>query len=94
VILSFASRETEDLFRGRSSRRLPPDLQRRALQKLLAINASPNLDDLRRIPGNRVERLKGDRRGRHSLRINDQWRICFEWRDGHAHAVEIVDYHR
>ena len=94
MIKSFASRETEYLFRGRSSRRLPGDVQRRALQKLLAIHAAVALDELRRIPGNRLEKLKGARAAQHSVRINDQWRICFVWRDGDAHEVEIVDYHR
>lgn len=94
VIKSFASRETEALFRGRSSRRLPDDLQRRALRKLLVINAADTLGELRRIPGNRLEKLKGARSGQHSVRINDQWRICFVWRDGDADRVEIVDYHR
>ena len=94
MIKSFASRETENLFRGRTSKRLPGDVQRRALQKLLAIHAVSNLDELRRIPGNRLEKLKGDRAGRYSVRINDQWRISFAWRDGDAYEVEIVDYHR
>lgn len=94
MIRGFASRETEGLFRGRSSRRLPAELQRRALQKLLAIHAAADLDELGRIPGNRLEKLKGDRAGRHSLRINDRWRICFAWRAGDAYEVEIVDYHR
>ena len=66
----------------------------RALRKLLALNAAPDLDDLGRIPGNRLEKLKGDRAGRYSIRINDQWRICFFWRDGDAYEVEVVDYHR
>jgi len=94
VIKNFASRETENLFRGRSPQRLPGDLQRRTLRKLSAINASVALGDLRRIPGNQLEKLKGARSGQHSVRINDQWRICFVWRDGDAHEVEIVDYHR
>ena len=94
MIKSFASRETEYLFRGRSSRRLPGQVQRRALHKLLAIHAAVALDELGRIPGNRLEKLKGTRAAQHSVRINDQWRICFVWRDGDAHEVEIVDYHR
>jgi proteic killer suppression protein len=94
VIKSFASREMEYLFRGRSSRRLPGHVQRRALQKLLAIHAAVALDELGRIPSNRLEKLKGTRAARHSVRINDQWRICFVWRDGDAYEVEIVDYHR
>jgi proteic killer suppression protein len=94
VIRDFASREAESLFSGKSSRRLPADVQRRALQKLVALNAAINLEELMRVPGNRVEKLRGDRAGQYSLRINDQWRICFQWRDGDAYDVEIVDYHR
>jgi len=93
VIKSFASRETERLFLGQSSRRLPNDIQRRALQKLMAIHAATGLDELRRIPGNRLERLRGDRSGQYSIRINNQWRICFAWTDANAHGVEITDYH-
>ena len=94
MIKHFASRETADLFSGRSSRRIPGDAQRRTLAKLLALHAATGLDELRRIPGNRLEKLKGDRAGRYSIRINDQWRICFAWRDGDSYEVEIVDYHR
>jgi proteic killer suppression protein len=94
VIKSFTSRETEELFHGRSSKRIPADVQTRALRKLLALNAAPGLGDLGRIPGNRLEKLKGERAGQYSIRINDQWRICFSWRDGDAYDVEIVDYHR
>jgi len=93
VIRSFAARETADLFAGRSSRRIATDVQRRALHKLLAIHAANSLDELRRIPGNRLEKLKGSRSGQHSVRINDQWRICLMWREGDAYMVEIVDYH-
>jgi len=94
VIKSFASRETEALFRGRSSRRLPGDIQRRALAKLLSIHAAVSLEELARIPANRLERLKGNRAHQYSVRINDQWRICFAWRSGDAYEVEIADYHR
>jgi proteic killer suppression protein len=93
MIKDFASRETADLFGGRSSRSMPGDTQRRALAKLLALHAATRLDDLQRIPGNRLEKLKGDRQGRYSIRVNNQWRICFVWRDGDAYEVEIVDYH-
>jgi toxin HigB-1 len=93
VIRSFASRETSELFSGRSSRRIPSDVQRRALQKLVALHAAGGLDELRRIPGNRLEKLRGNRSGQYSIRINDQWRICFAWRAGDAFDVEIVDYH-
>jgi proteic killer suppression protein len=94
VIKSFASRETENLFHGRASRRIPGDVQRRAAQKLLTLHAVASLDEIRRVPGNRLEKLKGDRAGRHSVRVNDQWRICFVWRNADAYEVEIVDYHR
>jgi toxin HigB-1 len=93
VIKSFASRETSELFAGRSSRRLPADLQRRALLKLVAIHAASALNEIGRIPGNRLEKLSGNRSGQYSVRINEQWRICFSWRDGDAYSVEIVDYH-
>jgi proteic killer suppression protein len=94
VIKTFASRETAELFAGRSSRRLPGDVQRRALQKLVAIHAAESLAELGKIPGNRLERLKGSRSPQNSIRINDQWRICFIWREQDAYEVEIVDYHR
>jgi proteic killer suppression protein len=93
VIKTFASRETADLFAGRSSRRIPGEVQRHALQKLLALHAATSLEELRRIPGNRLEKLRSDRSGRHSIRINDQWRICFTWQGRDAYKVEIVDYH-
>jgi proteic killer suppression protein len=93
VIRSFASRETSELFAGRSSRRLPSDVQRRALQKLVALHAVSALEEIGRIPGNRLEKLSGSRRGQYSIRINNQWRICFNWRNGDAYDVELVDYH-
>jgi proteic killer suppression protein len=93
VIKNFAEQETEKVFRGQHSRRLPRDLQRIALRKLVQVNAAASLDFLRVPPGNRLEKLSGKRAGQHSIRINDQWRICFRWRDGNAHDVEIVDYH-
>ena len=92
MIESFACAETEQIFRGRVSRRLPPDIQRTARRKLLQLDAATQLTDLRVPPGNRLELLKGGRAGQHSVRINDQWRICFRWEAG-AHDVEIVDYH-
>ena len=94
MIKGFAARETEEFFRGCSSRQIPADVQARALRKLLVLNAATSLDDIGRIPGNRLEKLKGDRAGQHSIRVNDQWRVCFVWRDGDAYAVEIADYHR
>lgn len=93
MIVSFGDRETETIWAGRRSRRLPSDIQVIALRKLRLINNARTLDDLGVPPGNRLEALAGDRRGRHAIRINDQWRVCFIWRDGHAHEVEIVDYH-
>jgi len=93
MIRSFASRETERLFQRQPSRKLPQDIQRRARVKLEILDAAEKLDDLRIPPSNRLEKLTGNRAGQYSIRINDQWRICFEWRDGDAHAVEIVDYH-
>ncbi|MEX0752408.1 MAG: type II toxin-antitoxin system RelE/ParE family toxin [Xanthobacteraceae bacterium] len=93
MIVSFRDAETETIWNGRRSRRLPPDIQPPALRKLRLINNARTLDDLRVPPGNRLEALSKNRRGQHSIRINDQWRICFVWRDGHAHEVEIVDYH-
>jgi len=94
VIKSFASRETAALFSGRTSRRIPADIRRRALQKLVALHAVVALEELSRIPGHRLEKLRADRAGQYSLRVNDQWRICFTWRDGDAYAVEVVDYDR
>lgn len=94
MIKSFADRETERLFAGMSTRRLPADLLRVALRKLIQVNAAASLDFLRVPPGNRLEAMKGDRSGQHSIRINDQWRVCFRWRDGNAYDVEIVDYHK
>lgn len=93
MIKSFGNRNTERLFRREPVRRYPADLRRVMLRKLVAIDAAEALDDLRVPPGNRLEKLKGDRVGQHSIRVNDQWRICFSWKDGNAHEVEIVDYH-
>ena len=92
MIESFACAETEQIFQGRLSRRLPPDIQRTTRRKLLQLDAATQLQDLRAPPGNRLEPLKGGRAGQYSIRINDQWRICFRWESG-AHEVEIVDYH-
>ena len=92
MIENFACAETEQIFRGVVSRRLPTDIQRTARRKLLQLHAATQLQDLRVPPGNRLELLKGGRTGQHSIRVNDQWRICFRWESG-AHEVEIVDYH-
>ena len=93
VIRSFRSRETERVWRGERSRRLPTDIQQVARRKLRMLNNAQILRDLRVPPNNRLKALRGDRAGQHSIRINDQWRICFRWQDGDAHDVEIVDYH-
>jgi toxin HigB-1 len=92
VIRSFRCGETERLFRRESVRQFKA-IERSALRKLIMIDAAPDLQTLAALPGNRLERLKGDRRRQYAIRINDQWRICFEWREGHAYEVEIVDYH-
>ena len=93
MILSFACAETERLFRGELARRLPPAMQRTARRKLLALNAATELRQMAVPPGNRLEPLKAGRKGQHSIRVNDQWRICFRWQGGQAHEVEMVDYH-
>jgi proteic killer suppression protein len=93
MIRSFRSAETERIWRGEFSRRLPHDIQAVALRKLRMLNNVRLLSDLRVPPNNRLEALAGDRRGQHSIRINDQWRICFRWSEGGAFDVEIVDYH-
>jgi len=93
VIASFRDTETERLWWSGKSRRLPADLRRRAFKKLAILNAAVELDNLRVPPGNHLEALRGDRSGQHSIRINDQYRVCFLWRDGNAFDVEIVDYH-
>jgi proteic killer suppression protein len=93
MIKSFACRETERIFSGRFSKKLPHDISRVAERKLRLINRAVSLNDLRIPPANRLEALKDDRVGQHSIRINDQWRVCFVWKDGDAYDVEIVDYH-
>ena len=93
MIKSFADKRTAAIFAGYVIRDLPQQIQRRSRAKLLAIDAAKRLDDLRAPPGNRLEALHGNRAGQHSIRINEQWRICFAWDDGEAWDVEIVDYH-
>lgn len=93
MIRSFACQETERLFNDEASRRLPTQIQRVARRKLLLLHQARRLDDLRAPPGNRLEALKGDRAGWYSIRVNDQWRICFRWQGEDALGVEIVDYH-
>lgn len=93
MILSFADAETERIWHGQRSRRLPSDIQDKSLVKLRMLNSARRLDDLKVPPGNRLEALKGTRKGQFSIRINDQWRICFRWSEGAASDVEIADYH-
>lgn len=93
MIQSFRCKETEKVFNGRFSSRLPQNIQRLAARKLAMLDATMDIDELKSPPGNRLELLAGDRTGQHSIRINDQWRICFTWRDGNAFEVEITDYH-
>ena len=93
MIRSFLDRDTERLFARDPVRRWAPDLQRAALRKLRMLDAAEVIEDLRVPPGNRLERLTGDRAGEHSIRVNDQWRVCFRWRSGDAFDAEIVDYH-
>lgn len=93
MIRSFKDKETAGIFERKRSRKLPNDIQQIALRKLRMLNRSETLKDLQVPPANRLEKLKGDRAGQYSIRINNQWRICFEWQDGDALNVEIVDYH-
>lgn len=93
MILSFSCKETERIWRGQVSRKFPADIQERALRKLRQLDASRTAEDLKNPPGNRLEALKGGRVGQMSIRINDQWRICFCWVEPDATDVEIVDYH-
>jgi proteic killer suppression protein len=93
MIKSFRDKETERIANGNASKKLPGDVQRRAKMRLERLEAAQALDDLRVPPSHRLEALSGDRQGQHSIRVNDQWRICFVWRDGHAFEVEITDYH-
>ncbi len=93
MIASFADKETERVWNRQFSRKLPTDIQETALNKLRLLNAAVRLQNMAVPPGNRLEALKGARKGQHSIRINNQWRICFRWENGNAHAVEITDYH-
>lgn len=93
MIRDFHDRETRKVFSRDGSRRLPEDIQRIALRKLVILDAADSLEDLALPPGNRLEKLHGDRAGRYSIRINERWRVCFHWSDGDAWDVEIVDYH-
>jgi toxin HigB-1 len=93
MIKSFKCKETEKIFKAKISKKLPADIQKRALIKLHSINIATEFIDLTMPPSNKLEGLKGDRKGQNSIRINDQWRICFKWVDNNAFDVEIVDYH-
>ena len=93
MIRNFKSRDAEKVFNYQRTLAWSEPVRKAALRRLYALNAAMNLLDLRSPPSNRLEKLKGDRAGLYSIRINDQWRICFEWRDGHAWNVEIIDYH-
>ncbi|MBD1919093.1 type II toxin-antitoxin system RelE/ParE family toxin [Leptolyngbya sp. FACHB-60] len=93
MIRSFRDKETQKIFERQRSRKLPPDIQQVALRKLRMLNNAETLQDLRIPPANRLERLVGNRANQYSIRVNDQWRICFVWQDGKALDVEIVDYH-
>lgn len=93
MIRTFRDKETEKVFRREPSRRLPAALLRQTQRKLVILDGAETLQDLRIPPGNRLEKLRGDREGQYSIRINDQWRICFEWSEGGADEVEIADYH-
>ncbi len=93
MIKSIKDKETEKVFRRERSRKLPADIQQVAYRKLRMISNAKNLQDLRSPPANRLEKLRGDRTGQHSIRINDRWRICFRWQGNDAHDVEILDYH-
>lgn len=93
MIKTFRSKETEKIFLREPVRKFSAELRRITQRKLLLIDAAERLEDLQIPPGNRLEKLKGDRKGEYSIRINDQWRICFRWSEGDAYDVEIVDYH-
>lgn len=93
MISSFRSKETEKVWYLDISRKYPEEIQRTALRKLVMLDKSKDINDLRIPPANRLEKLKGNREGQYSIRVNDKWRICFEWKEGNAFNVEIVDYH-
>lgn len=93
MIKSFKSKETQKIFNREYSRNLPSSIQKVAMRKLWMINAATFIDDLRIPPANHLEKLKGKRKGQYSIRINDQWRICFKWQQGDAYNVAIIDYH-
>jgi toxin HigB-1 len=94
MIRTFKCKETEKIFERERSKKIPNEIQRTAFRKLRMLNRSQDINDLKVPPADRLEKLKGDRAGQYSIRINDQWRICFEWHDNNAFKVEIVDYHK
>ena len=93
MIKSFANNQTESVYQRQIDKHLPKEMQQAALRKLRMLNNAKSIQDLRAPPGNRLEKLKGERAGQYSIRINDQWRVCFEWRNDNAYEVEITDYH-
>lgn len=93
MIKSFSDKETKKIFKRNYSKRIPEHIQESAYRKLVLIDSAIELNDLRVLPGNELEKLKGDRKGQYSIRINDQWRICFFWGESDAYEVEIIDYH-
>ncbi len=93
MIRSFRDKRTEALARGKAPKNIPPDVAKRAVNKLFLLDTVTRLEDLRVPPGNRLEALAGARQGQHAIRVNDQWRLCFVWRDGEPYEVEFVDYH-
>lgn len=93
MLRSFADKEAERIWERKRSKRFDDATQRAALKKLVMLNAAETIEELRVPPGNRLEKLKGDREGQHSIRVNQQWRICFRWTDAGPEGVEIVDYH-
>jgi proteic killer suppression protein len=93
MIASFRSKEAENIWNGNFSKKIPPEIQDTVRRKLRMVNNSHTINDLRIPPLNRLEQLKGNRKGQYSIRINDQWRICFEWIDGNFHNIDLVDYH-
>ena len=92
MIQSFKDKETEKIFEGRHSKRLPGEIHKRVLRKLILLNQATTLEHLKNFPANHLESLMGDRQGQYSIRNNQQWRLCFKWETGHAHEVEITDY--
>jgi toxin HigB-1 len=94
MIINFSDKQTEDLFNRRLVRKLPSSIHRMAYRKLLLIDAADRIDDLRIPPGNRLEKLFGNLSGKYSIRINEQWRIIFSWKENNAYEVEIIDYHK